>query len=510
MTGDALIGADLGTGSMKAILVDPAGRLRAEASREYPMHHPHPGWNENDPQDWVDAFVSCTRELADAARGFGLTVRALCLVSQRDPFVLVDAAGRPTTRSISWTDQRSAAQAQRLRELVGFDRLIDIAGARPITGLGLPNLLWTRHHLPDAWRDTVRFCAPKDYVLHEVFGVDGTDITTPTRSAAFDIRANRWSADILEPVGVPTELFDEAVHLPWQVCATVDGRVADRLGLPPGVLVAAGGADDQAATLGAGAVSAGQACLGTGTCSDWRLVLEQYEPDLSGQGDTAPHVVPDRFIREVTIDSAGSSLRWFRNELCRDLVDDFTYARLVALALSAPPGASGVHFFPYVAGGERAPYFQQGASGVFFGIGTHHGRAHLARAILEGITFLYPPTWALLTRGSSGTPLTMVDAEALSPGWTQLKADVLGQPIRVTEIASASALGAAILAATAAGLHPTVADAASEMVRFGATTEPNCAAHARYRELRLQHEQIFQTVRSVYGQPMAQTEPHQV
>lgn len=507
MTGDALIGADLGTGSMKAILVDPLGCLCGEASCEYPMHHPHTGWNENDPQDWVDAFVGCVRELADTARNLGLRVRALCLVSQRDPFVFLDAAGRPASRSISWTDQRSFPQAQRLRELVGFERVVQIAGARPITGLGLPNLLWTREHLPEAWRETARVRAPKDYVLDEVFGVGGTDITTPTRSAAFDIEASRWSSDILERVGVPNDLFDDAVHLPWQVCATVDARAAHRLGLPQGVLVAAGGADDQAATLGAGAVSPGDVCLGTGTCSDWRLVLERYEPDLSGHGDTAPHVVPDRFVREVTIDSAGSSLRWFRNELCRDLVEDFGYERLVALAMTAPPGAAGVQFFPYVAGGERAPYFQQGASGVFFGIGTHHGRAHLARAILEGITFLYPPTWKLLTETPSGDPLTMVDAEALSPAWTQLKADVLGYPIRVTEITSASALGAAILAATAAGLYPTVADAASAMVRFGPVTEPRPAAHQMYRQLQQRHEQVFEAVRIAYRHPTAQMGP---
>lgn len=495
---DALIGVDLGTGSMKALLVTPDGTPLGETSAEYPMRKARPGWNENDPDDWVRAFRRCVSTLSGLARQRGVRVRALALVGQRDPFVLLDADDRPTTASISWTDQRSHRQAEYLRQAVGASRLVQIGGARPITGLGLPNLMWIRQHLPEAWNATVRVVSPRDFVLSQVAGARGTDLTTPTRSMAYDIAEHRWSGEILAAAGIEARLFDEVVHQPWQALTPSNRAWADQLGLDPDVILAAGSADDQAATLGSGAVHPGQVSLGTGTCSDWRAVLDSYLPDLSGHVDTAPHVVPGRFIREVANDSSGSSLRWFRNELCRDMVETFDYDHIVALAMQAPPGSDGLQFFPFVTGGERAPYYQEHATGVLFGITSRHTRAHVARAILEGIAFLYPATRALLDAPKSAEPLTMVDGEASSRDWTQLKADVLGEPIRVTEVLAAAAMGAAILAAVAAGFYPDVVQAALAMVRYGPLTEPRDAVHQRYAEHREHYEQTFGHLRAAY------------
>lgn len=502
----AVIGADLGTGSMKALLVTLDGTPVAETSQEYPMQHARAGWNENDPDDWAAAFTGCVGRLAWVARERRLRVAAVCLVAQRDPFVLLDSSGRPTTTSISWTDQRSRPQTEFVRKSVGRRRLIEIGGARPITGLGLGNLLWTRENLPDAWASTVRVTSPKDYVLHTVAGVRGTDLTTPTRSMAYDSAGYRWSTEILDAVGLGEQLFDEVSYAPWERCAGIDPDWGVSLGLDPGVVLAAGGSDDEASALGAGAVAPGQVCLGTGTCSEWLAVLPAYLPDPDGHGDTAPHVVPGRFVREVTIDSAGSSLRWFRNELCRDVASGLGYDEIVQLAMQAPPGAGGVQFFPFVAGAERAPYYQENASGVFFGITSHHSRAHLARAILEGVAFLYPRTRELLAAPPSPEPLTMVDGEANSPQWTQLKADVLGEPIRVTQVLNASALGAAILAAVSAGLFSDLEEAVAAMVRYGPVTQPRAAEHERYAALREDFERTFEQLRGCFrprGQELA-------
>ena len=492
----AVIGADLGTSSMKALLVTLDGTVLAEATREYPMHHDRPGWNDNDPGDWASAFTGCVRHLAQAAGEHGVRVAAVGLVGQRDPFVLLDRHGVPTTASISWTDQRSRSQTRRVRKAVGSDRLIEIGGARPITGLGLGNLLWTRENLPAAWAATSRVTSPKDYVLGAVAGVRGTDWTTPSRSMAYDCAGRHWSEEILNAVAVPGELFDEVRYAPWDPCADVDPGWGTGLGLGRGVVLAAGGSDDEAAALGGGAVEPGQVCLSTGTCTEWLAVLDGYRPDPAGHGDTAPHVLPgSRFVREVSIDSAGTSLRWFRNELCGDLAG---YDEVIDLAMQAPPGADGLRFFPFVAGAERAPYYQENASGVFFGITSHHSRAHLARAILEGVAFLYPRTRELLAAPPSAEPLTMVDGEAASPAWTQLKADVLGEPIRVTTVLSASAMGAAILAAASAGLYAGPAEAAAAMVRYGPVTWPRAEEHERYAVLRADFEETFEGLRGCF------------
>jgi xylulokinase len=494
----AVIGADLGTGSLKTLLVTLNGSVVAEASQEYRMHHARPGWSENDPADWVAAFRACVQQLALVARQRRLRVPAVCLVAQRDPVVLLDADGRPVTSSISWTDQRSGAYAEHLRKAIGFERLIEIGGARPITGLGLPNLLWTRDNLPDAWAATASVTSPKGYVLRTVAGITSTDITTPTRSLAYDTGRFSWSTEILNAVDISVSIFDDVRYAPWEPCREVDPDWAVPLGLGRGVVLAAGGSDDEAAALGAGAVAPGQVCVSTGTCTEWFAVLRAYQPDLAGLGDVAPHVIPERFVREVAIDSAGASMRWFRDELCRDLAPSVSYGDIVTLAMQAPPGADGLRFYPFIGGAERAPYYQDNASGVFFGITSHHTRAHLARAILEGIAFLYPRTRDLLGASTSPGPLTLMDGEANSPEWNQLKADVLGEPLRVTKVPDSSALGAAILAAVSAELSPTIGEAVAAMVHYGPVTEPRLPEHERYLDLRAEFERTFEQLRGCF------------
>ncbi|MGO1972216.1 MAG: xylulokinase [Propionibacteriaceae bacterium] len=490
----AVIGVDLGTGSMKAVLLTLDGTNHGQVRAEYQMSSPRPGWNENEPEDWRRAFVEVVRKLAWLARDTGLPVRAIGLVAQRDPFVLLDARGEPTTPAISWTDSRAREQTVDLRKQFGEDRLITLTGTKPIVGLGLANLLWTAEHLPDAWGRTQRITSPKDYVLSEILGSGVTDSTTPTRSLAFDIEENGWSEEILTSRGIDADLFDRPEFRSWDPRGTLGERWAEKLGLTPDVVLAAGGADDQAAALGGGAVAPGQISLGTGTCSDWRLVLPEYQPDRTGTGDTAPHVVPDVYIREVTIDSAGSSLRWFRRALCPDL----SFTEIIALAQTAPRGSAGVRFYPFVDGGQRAPHYMEESAGVFFGITSHHGREHLARSVLEGIALLYPKTFELLVRGREATveagPLTLVDAEAASDPWTQMKANILGRPLRRTAVTEAAAVGGAVLGATAAGLFDDPTQAAGAMVRHLSAVDPEEVAVDEYRSIREDYDLIFQTV----------------
>jgi xylulokinase len=507
MTTDALIGVDLGTSSMKAVLVTVDGGAVSRTSCAYPMHSSQPGWNENDPRDWFDAFVAVVATLATNARESDHRVRGIGLVGQRDPFVLLDDDGEPTTSTISWTDMRAQQETEEVRQLLGRDRLVEIAGARPITGLGLGNLLWTRRHRPAEWARTSRVVAPKDYVLGRLSTLAGTDTTSGSRSMAFDIRQLRWSDEILGALELPLDLFAPVAYQPGDKVGELGEEWGKRLGLPADVVIAAGGADDQAAALGAGAIAAGQVCIGTGTCSGWRLVADEFEPDTGGRWDCAPHVVPGRYIREVSIDSTGSSLRWFRDQLCRDLVEPDVrggggYPRIIDMAMQVAPGSDGLMFFPYVAGGERAPHYLEFATGVFFGITTFHTRAHMARSILEGIAFQYPGTLAALVTGKQPEGLLrIVDGEAASGEWTQLKADVLGQPIQTMAVLDASALGAAILAGAACGHYPSVVSAAQAMVRYSEVVRPRPAETGRYRVLRARYERAFESIKGAYRPP---------
>jgi len=500
MTGDWLLGVDIGTGSVKALAVSLDGRPLAGATVEHPMRHVRPGWSDNDPGDWFDGVVAAVRGLLAAGPVDGAGVAGLCLVSQRDPWVLLDAAMRPLMPAISWTDRRSEPELARFVRRMGRPALIERTGVLPIAGLGLPALLWIQRHEPAVWAATRRLLSPKDYVLYRLTGLAATDQSTPSRSVMNDVKTGRWSAEICAAAGIALDLLPEIAWQPWEPVARLDARAAGLLGLRPGVPVAAGGGDDQAATLGAGAVEPDDLCAGTGTSSDWRLVTGDCRPDHElARGDVAPHVVAGRYVFEVCIESTGSSLRWFRDVFGADAGG---YAALLAEARRIPPGADGLWFLPFVDGAKRAPWYLEHATGGFLGIVSGHTRAHLARAIMEGIAFEYPPTLELIAPARDpARPITLVDGEARSDVWNQIKADVTGVPIRTTCVRESAALGAAILAGQAAGEFAGAAEGVAALVRFDRQYEPDMASHARYADLRRDYQALLDAVKPLFVPP---------
>jgi xylulokinase len=474
---EVILGADLGTSSIKGVAVTPDGDLLARAHAEYPMRRPERGWSENDPRDWLIGLQTVVRELVRSLDAGPEQVRALALVAQRDPLVLLDEAGEPVAPAISWTDQRTALELAELEGAVGRDRLIELTGGRPVIGGGLLNVMWARQHEPQAWARTRRLASPKDYLLGILGGRRGTDPTTPTRSIAFDVRAGEWSPEILAAVGLEPALFDPVGGEAGDRAGGLAAAAAADLGLPAGIPLAIGCADDHAAAIGSGATAPGNWSVGTGTCSSWRRVIASYQPDPEGRFDCSPHAIPGLFIHEATIDSVGSTLRWFRDEL----LPGKTYEEILELAASVPDGAEGAWCLPFVDGAQRAPWFAPAASAAFLGITGRHTTAHLARAVIESVAYLYVPTYELMG-GEGDEVLTIVDGEAASGFWNQVKADVLGRPVRTPVVLDAAAMGAATLGAVAAGLHRDLPTAVEEMIAFHAPIEPDPQRHADYAE----------------------------
>jgi xylulokinase len=513
MTDGCLLGVDLGTSSVKAVAVDLDGHLLARSSVEHPMHHPRPGWAENDPEDWYAGVVGAVRRLLAEDAVPADAILGLSVVSQRDPMVLLGAGMKPLTPAISWTDRRTEGEVLELNELFGREWLIDRTGVVPIAGLTLPILRWTQRHLPDVWRRTRSLLFAKDYVLHRLTGARQTDISMPARSVMYDVRRDDWCDEICSRAGIDLELLPPVAGRPWERLEELGAHAASELGLRPGIPLAVGGADDCAAALGAGAVGTGDLCAGTGTSSDWRMVVDGCRPDAdAARGDLARHVVDDRFVFSVCIESTGSSLRWFRDAFPPPGATGVeTYPDLIASAASVPAGADGLSFYPFVDGGRRAPWYVDGATGAFLGIVSGHTRAHFVRAILEGIAFQYPPTLELIKPpGPFSGSLAVVDGESRNPLFNQLKADVLGLPIRTLEVAESAALGSALLAAQAAGVVPDAPSAVERLVHFDRVYEPDPDATARYRELRAAHEQGLDALRRTFrrheGHPPATPE----
>lgn len=502
-----IIGVDIGTSSVKAIAVTPDGRLLANSWVEHVMHRPRPGWAENDAEDWFDGSVEAIRRLLRAGIAPG-GARGIAFVSQRDPMVLLGSDLRPLTPAISWTDRRTEPEAHELLDRFGREWLMERTGVIPIAGLTLPILVWTQRHLPDVWRQTRRLLFAKDYVLYRLTGRAETDPTMPSRTMMNDLATDDWSPEICEACGIDADLLPPVINRPWERFDELSPSAAELTGLPAGLPIAVGGGDDQSAALGAGAIEDQDLAAGTGTSSDWRCVQSVCVPDTEGHADVARHVVADKWVVAVTIESTGASLRWFRDAFPDPDVGQRGYLALMEQAEGIAQGAEGLLFMPFVDGARRAPRYIDGATGSFHGIVSGHTRAHFVRAILEGIAFQYPRTLELIAPDRPRTqPIAMVDAETRGGVWNQIKADVTGVPISTPQIFESAALGAAILAGQAAGTFADARRAVDGVVRPARVYEPDPERHSRYLEIYERWELIYKAVSQTYNVEGASQQP---
>jgi xylulokinase len=482
-----LIGLDLGTSALKAVLADPERGVVAIAEHGYPMHRPRPGWAENDPEDWVTAAARAVPELL--ARG-GIAagdVAAVCIVSQRDIGALIDGAGAPLGRCIHWSDRRDPDETEELFERLGPERLLETSGTDPIPGLLLPNLVWTARHEPALLARAHAALGPKDYVTYRLTGEVATDRTTPTRSLLNDWRTEDWSSELCDEAGIPREILPAVRYSPWEVRAVLDERAA-LIGLAPGTLLAAGGGDAPSAALGCGVIEPGELSIGSSSSTSWRVVATEPSVRAGSPLGVLPHVVPGRYLHEMVAMGTGTSLRWFREALGAREDATVSYEDLLAEAAKAAPGAAGVLFYPYVEG-ATIPYADDRVRAAFLGIETHHTRGDLSRAIAEAVAYQYPATIEIVEHaGHSVDAITISDGEARSALWNQIKADVMNRPLRVAAVPEAPAVGAAILAGMAAGVFATADAGVGALTRPAEVFTPDPAAHRVYEPLRRRWE----------------------
>jgi xylulokinase len=486
---DYVVGADIGSSGLKAVLVHPDRGVVAVAEHGYPMHRPRRGWAENDPDDWFRALARAVPQLLGHAAVPASQVRGLCVVGQRDVAVLLDRDGEVLGPCIHWTDRRDPAETRQLFDDLGRATLIDRSGTLPIPGLVLPNLAWTRKHHPRLWARVRWAMQPKDYLAYRLTGDVGTDPTGPTRSILNDWRKQDWSLETCTEAGIPREILPDVTYQPWEPRGTLGDGARD-LGLLPGTVLVAGGGDDPAAALGSGVVAPGDVSIGTGSSMSWRVVGTGPMFDRSGLIGLMPHLVPDRYLHEMVATGTGTTLRWFRSVFG----DGLTYEQLIAEAAEVPPGSDGLLCFPYVEG-ATVPLQDDDARAVYFGISGHHRRAHFTRATLEGIAYQYPGLLDVLrTRGHRLGPMTISDGEARSHLWNQIKTDVMGEPVVPSLRVEAPSIGAAILAGLGTGLFASARDALAVVLELAPAVTPDPRATSVYADLRGRWETVRSTV----------------
>lgn len=480
-----LLGIDVSTTATKAILVDDGGAVRGIGTAEYPYATPRPRWSEQDPALWWDGARLAIRAALDAGGVDGAAVGAVGLTGQMHGAVLLDAADRPVRPAILWNDQRTEAECDAIREAVGRERLIELTGNDALTGFTAPKLLWVRGNESEVWARVAHVLLPKDYLRLRLTGEHAMDRADGSGTILFDLAARDWSGEVLAALELDPALFPPTHEGP-EVTGALTPEAADATGLRAGTPVVAGGGDQSANAAGVGAIDPGLMALSLGTSGVVFAATERPIVEARGRVHAFCHAVPDRWHLMSVMLSAAGSLRWFRDAIAPGV----GFAALDEEAATVPPGSDGLWFLPYLTG-ERSPHPDPNARGAFIGLTVTHTRAHLARAVLEGVA--YGLRDGLDRMRSAGMPApTQVRASGggiASPLWRQVLADVLDVELVGTGTTEGAAYGAALLAAPAAGLFGSVDEAVAAAVSVTPLAQPGpdrevyAERHALHREL---------------------------
>jgi xylulokinase len=404
--------------------------------------------------------------------------------------VFLDSAGAVIRPALLWNDQRTARECDEITERVGAERLLEIAGNPALTGFQAPKILWLARAEPDAYARVASVLLPKDYVRAQLTGERATDASDASGTLLLDVRARDWSDAILEALEIPREWLPRVYEGP-ETTGTLRDDLADELGLPRGLPVAAGGGDNAAAAVGVGVVREGAVSTSIGTSGVLFAHRDAFAPDPSGRVHAFCHAVPGAWHLMAVALSSGGSLSWWREALGGGT--DFD--TLVAEATAVEPGSEGLLFLPYLTG-ERTPHLDPHARGAFVGLTVRHGRGHLTRAVMEGVAFSMRDGLEIMR--DLGTPdddMRAVGGGARSPLWMQLQADVYGRPVRRTVIDEGPAYGAALLAGVAAGVFADVAEASTQVRLRDEVTEPDAERARRYDELYQVYTSLYPALR---------------
>lgn len=480
MTQQYFVGIDIGAGSLTTMVIDSHGTVAGSASAELTTRNPHPGWSEQNPQDWWTALCSTAKQALAQGNIRADQIASVALSAGAHTPVLVDAQGEVIRPAILWSDTRSRKEAAELTQQYG-DEIFDIARNRPAPTWTQPQLLWLARHEPDALARTQRLYVAKDWLRAQLTGTWETDHTEAAGTLLYDTRRLEWSSRLCDMIGL-----DETILPPLVAVTDVVGQITPEAalacGLAAGTPVVCGTSDTSIETFGAGAVAPGTGAVKLATAATITVVSEA--PGERPSVIHYPFCVPGDWYAIGATNSCASAHRWLRDTFFsgNGMSGAEVFAVMDQEAAGVPAGAEGLLFHPYLQG-ERTPYWDPLLRGDFLGITFAHERQHFVRALYEGIAFsLRDVLLALAEQGHVMEEARIIGGGSRSATWRQIVADVLGISIVVPRTTDAS-FGAALIAAVGVGAFPDLPTAAAQTVSIVARHEPDAKRHRHYQEL---------------------------
>ena len=496
MTKQYFLGLDTSTTSSKALLMDEHGDVIAVASSPHTLQTPKPLWSEQDPHEWWEATAKSIRSVLEKANIGGERVAAVGLTGQMHGLVLLDTEGNVLRPAILWNDQRTQSQCDEIHQRIGRARFIQITGNVALAGFTAPKILWVKENEPDVYAKAKHVLLPKDYVRYKLTGEYAMDKADGAGTVLFDLKSRDWSREVLDALGIDASWMPPTFEGP-EFTGRVNEEAASLTGLKVGMPVAAGGGDQAAQAVGVGAVEPGVVALTVGTSGVVFAATPSALIEPEGRLHAFCHAVPGMWHFMGVMLSAAGSLQWYRDALASDM--DFD--ELLKEAELVPAGCEGLQFLPYLSG-ERTPHPDPLARGAFIGLTLRHSRAHMTRAVLEGVSFGLKDSFRLIQNAGLGK---IVQVRASGGGtksalWRQILASVLEAELVTVNTTEGAAYGAALLAGVGAGKWSDVVSACNAAVKLTGSTMPEPTQVEAYRKAYPLYRSLYPALKSWFNE----------
>ena len=482
------IGVDLGTSAVKLLLMDEKGEIRKIVSKEYPLYFPHPGWSEQNPEDWFLKTVEGIKELtAECEKS---KVAGISFGGQMHGLVALDGEDRVIRPAILWNDGRTGEETDYLNEVIGKDKLSEHTANIAFAGFTAPKILWMKKHEPENFAKIRKIMLPKDFLAYKLSGVFCTDVSDASGMLLLDVKNRCWSKEMLDVCGISEKQLPK-LYESFQAVGTLRPEIAEELGLSGQVKVIAGAGDNAAAAVGTGTVGEGMCNISLGTSGTVFISSKSFGVDENNALHSFAHADGNYHLMGCML-SAASCNKWWNEDILK--TKDFAAEQAQITRL----GENNVFYLPYLMG-ERSPHNNPDARAMFIGMSMDTTREDMTQAVLEGVAFALRDSLEVAKSLGIRIERTKIcGGGAKSPLWKKMIANIMNLKVDVIESEEGPALGGAMLAAVGCGEYPDVETIAEKLVKVVDTVEPEDELVAKYEEKYQKFKKIYPAVKELY------------
>jgi len=498
-----LMGIDIGTTGVKTLLINQEGEVISSITTEYPMFTPKPNWAEQNPEDWYKSTIETIKRTLHKTKINPEKIKGIGLTGQMHGLVLLDKNHSVLRPCILWCDQRTDKQCEYITNKIGKERLIQLVCNPALTGFTAGKILWVRDNEPQIYEKIYKILLPKDYIRFRLTGEFATDVSDASGTLLLDIKNRRWSDEILNELDIKKD-FLPVCYESIEITGKITRYISKLTGLIEGTPVIAGGGDQAAQAVGTGIVKIGDVSATIGTSGVVFAFTDEVKLDPLGRVHTFCHAVPGKWHIMGVMLSAGGSLRWFRDNFCNQEKDEAkrtkkdVYDIILRNCSNISAGSDGLIFLPYLTG-ERTPHSDPYARGVFFGLSLLHTKDHIARSILEGVTYGMKDSLEIIKE--MNVPVNQIRLSgggAKSLLWRQIQSDIYNRTVVTVNITEGAAYGAALLATVRTGIYGSVEQACKNTIKVTSSLNPDIKNVPVYEKYYRIYQSLYKSLKDEY------------